>query len=77
MFLIDGYKLLTCQHPVGKGGGIYMYIRTSFVVITVPVQMKYEMFKYFQVTIAMTLTKRMICAIMYRPPHTSVSNFLL
>ena len=77
MFLIDEFQFLTFQLPVGKGGGICMNIRNSFVVNIVPVQMKYETLEYFQVAIAMTPTKRMICAIIYRPPHTSVSNFLL
>ena len=77
MFLIDEYQFLTFQLPVGKGGGICMYIRNSFVVNIVPVRMKYEKLKHFQVAIAMTPIERMICAIIYRPSHTSISNFLL
>ncbi len=36
LFAIDGFKLLTCQRPVGNGGGVCFYIRNNYDVLPFP-----------------------------------------
>ena len=76
LYVMDGFNLFCCQRISGIGGGLCFYVRNCFDVSILSLQFDCKTFEHFQVTINISKSHKLICSAIYRPPHTSVNDFL-
>ena len=70
--------MLCKQHPLGKGGGICIYVKTCFdaTIIEQKFNCLFDTFQHFEIELnTKFFNNTIIIAAMYKPQNTSIVNF--